>query len=269
VRDLDNVVTVRNGLDELKYNAKEAYTYDGTLIRYRFGNKLSEINRDNYQHMFAADPRQRINALIEQIQKDKDLLERHRLGSSAIQGQLSEVLRLLKDLQIEGSSISKQISQLRNQRSRVDEKLADFKQQNAVDVTHVQAELEETQTVLNEKMELLEVENTNLEECKQIEKSHKKEKALWDKKNSESLKSIQEQRQKLELFLEHKLLAEDEVKRQRSAVSAEESSLNDLKSKLDISDAEVKRATDYAHQETLKLLGDSWDRKPLRVNKCF
>ena len=262
--DLRSITTTRDGREDFKYNARQAICYDGTRITFRQGNRASEANRDRCAHLLAGDMTAAIRELSEEIAAEQELLEREREAAVSVRGQIVAVSKSVKECMAEVAHVGRQISSLRADRTRVDEDIADFQKQNAIDITHIEAELEDTVAALKSEEEKLQEEKAKLDEAKQRDKAVRREKSSWDSKNAAATKQLREIRGQIERFMETKALQESDMQKQQDQIDEYERQIAVHASKLEEALKQVEEKAAHATAESRKLIGDAFDG-PIKV----
>ncbi len=262
--DLRSITVVRDGREDFKYNARQAICYDGTRITFRQGNRASEANRDRCSHSLVGDMTAAIRELSEDIAAEQELLEKEKGTRDTLRNQIQTVKRSLHERMAEVGQLGKQISSLRGDRNRVDEDMADFQKQNAIDITHIEAELEDTVAALKSEEEKMQQEKVILDEAKQRDKELRREKSSWDAKNASATKHLREIREKIERFMETKALQESDMQKQQDQIDDCERQIAVHNTKYEESLKIVEEKIVHATDESLKLIGDAFDG-PMKV----
>jgi chromosome segregation ATPase len=261
------VVKDARGNENLIPGFRQAVTHNGTVIRYRAGNRSSEIMREPVRHLLVADLTASIKGLDAEISADKEALDFELKTASRIEVQRREVMSLLDDNGRQLQSATRELASVLRDIRNSEEQLAEARANSTIDTSHLEAERQELIQALEEVRAKLRVEQERLEAANAAEKEAKAVRTKCEQLKNKIMQKIRDQEREIEQFVEQQELLQRDVEKFETARATLQSECDSLRHSAEEARAQLDKTTETAMTETAALLGDKWDGQPLPVDR--
>jgi chromosome segregation ATPase len=261
------VVRDARGNENLIPGCRQAVTYNGTVIRYRAGNRSSEIMREPVRHLLVADLTASIKSLDAEISADKEALDFEAKAASRIEAQRKEAASFLDENGRQLQSATKELAGVVRDIRNFEEQLAEAQVNSNVDTGHLEAERKELIQALEDVQAKLEVEKERLHAANAAEKETKAMRSKCEQLKNKIMQKIRDQEREIEQFVEQQELLQRDIEKFENARATQQSECDSLHHSVEAARAQLEKTTETAMAETAALLGDKWDNRPLPVDR--
>lgn len=261
------VIRDGRGQENLIPGCRQAVTYNGTVIRFRAGNRASEIMREPVRHLLVADLTASIRSLDAEIAADREAVEAESKAAARLESQRREATAALDENGRKMQSATRELASAVRDIRDFEEQLAEAKVNSNIDTSHLEAERQELLQALGDVQTKLDVERERFQAAQAADKEAKAQRTKSEQGKNKILQKIRDQEREIEQFVERQEVVQRDIEKLESARAAQQTECDNLERRLEHAQAQLARLTDTAMAETGALLGDKWDNQPLPIDR--
>ena len=260
---------VRNYLGSngyLRDNIKSCILPDGTLIKYKGGNKGREPNYYAFRRVLASDMSAAIRQMEEEVANVEEELETARRGRPDVRQQESQLNASIRRAEDSLKQCSVDHRSTERKKSELQENLNEVQEAGRIDFTRH----EEEATELRESIQNLQQQLTSTQEdsdaCKKELSQLKTDKEEAERQKDTLNTLLQEFEKKLHKEIERHKTQKKQIERLKREVSSKSDAFENVKRHVEEKELARDEVVNQARNETSNLVKD-WDGNPIKFEK--
>jgi chromosome segregation ATPase len=261
-----NYVENINGREMLKYGIRKAMTYDGTTIKFVYGNKACEMNNFPYKRLLASDTSEILYNLRLEYNDEMNKLQHN-------ENELRQVILTIDNIQ---NNIMKTEKNLINSNNKIinekkvlqelQENLTDMQTSSNIDYTHLEKEIDELNDVNIEITKRINIIKEQYNNTSNELQQYKNEKNQLDIRKKELINKLADEELKMEEYVNVMENRKKEINKKTNAILSAQKVLDGTQKLIDNENKKLDNLIKIANEETAKLL-PQWDGVPLELSR--